>query len=135
MFALDYIQPKLSFLFFGNAMKKLQTLHPSSSTPQNNTVIVYSYFVLFYSVNMTKIATNLTVLPTSRRRRACVSACDITVKHPIANNDVISILVNSALMTETAILKTSFYITVVLRSDYVNLLNLKEVQIIIVNDF
>ena len=40
MFALDYIQPKLSFLFFGNAMKRQRTIHPSTSTPHNNTIIV-----------------------------------------------------------------------------------------------
>ena len=36
MFALDHIEPKLSFLFFGNAMKRQRTIHPSTSTPYNN---------------------------------------------------------------------------------------------------
>ena len=36
VFALDHIQLKL-FRFFGNAMKRQRTVHPSTSTPHNNT--------------------------------------------------------------------------------------------------
>ena len=81
MFALDYIQPKLFlFLIFRNAMKRQQTIHQSTSTPQQHYNCI---FVLVYSVNTTKIAANLTVLPTSRSRQSRVSACDVTVKRPI----------------------------------------------------
>ena len=59
----------------------------------NNTIILYSYY---FKALTTKIAANLTVLPTSRSGGARVSACDITeinankyqLKYHFKRNDI-----------------------------------------------